>query len=55
MEWMRSEWLAEESPGDVMTMLFNPREALIKHASDYKLIEEEMEELFWNSRYAPDN
>lgn len=55
MEWMRQEWLKEENAAGVMTMLFNPEKALIDHAGDYKAIEREMEDLFWNSRYAKSN
>ena len=52
IEWIREEWLAEEDPARTVAMFLNPEAALRELAGDYKLIEDEMELLFWNSRYA---
>ena len=50
-EWNRSEWIAEEDPLMVATMLFWPGAALRKLAPAYKAIEADMEESFWSSRF----
>lgn len=52
LEWIRSEWLADENPAYVREMLFEPRSALRRLARSYKEVEESMEDTFWRSRYA---
>jgi hypothetical protein len=51
LEWMRNEWLAEENPGKVYQMLFNPQQYYKDLAHQFKKIEAEMEETFWSSKY----
>ena len=51
LEWIREEWLADENPTLAAMMLFNPERALRVLAPKFKKIEDDMEELFWNSRY----
>ena len=51
LEWMRNEWLAEENPGKVYQMLFNPQQYYKDLAPQFKKVESEMEETFWSSKY----
>jgi hypothetical protein len=51
LEWMRNEWLAEENPGKVYQMLFNPKQYYKDLAPQFKNVEAEMEETFWSSKY----
>ena len=51
LEWIREEWLVDESPALAAMMLFNPERALRVLAPEFKKIEADMEEVFWNSRY----
>jgi hypothetical protein len=51
LEWMRSEWLAEEDAERARLMLFEPARGLRLLAPEFKLWEPRMEQLFWNSRY----
>lgn len=51
LEWIRQEWLAEENPASAAMMVLNTREALRKLAGEFKMVEAEMEEVFWNSKY----
>jgi hypothetical protein len=53
-EWIRDVWLAEEDLGRAAQILFNPAQALKTMAPDFKAVEPEMEETFWNSRYVRD-
>jgi putative NADPH-quinone reductase len=48
---MRNEWLAEENPGKVYQMLFNPKQYYKDLAPQFKNVEAEMEETFWSSKY----
>ena len=52
LEWMRSEWLAEEDHGRAAEMLLDPHEALRRLAPAYKRQEAGMDSVFWRSRYA---
>ena len=52
LEWMRQEWLEEESPERLAQMIFSTKTALKKLAPDYKKVEPGMEDLFWRSQYA---
>ena len=52
LEWMRSEWLAEEDRGRAAEMLLDPRAALRRLAPAYKRQEAGMDSVFWRSRYA---
>jgi len=51
LEWIREEWLTDENPALAAMMLFNPERALRVLAPEFKKIEADMEEIFWNSRY----
>lgn len=51
LEWMRSEWLAEEDPLRAAQVVLNPAQALRDLAPAFKAREPYMENLFWNSRY----
>jgi hypothetical protein len=52
LEWMRREWLAEESPMLALRLMLDPAGALRSLAPEYKRAEPGMEAVFWNSRYA---
>ena len=49
---MRKEWLAEEDPVRAMMMFADPEGTLRRLAPQFKQVEPELEEMFWNSRYA---
>lgn len=49
-EWMRKEWLEEENPQMVMLLFGKPEKALKKLAPEYKKVEAQLEEIFWQSR-----
>jgi hypothetical protein len=51
LEWMRSEWLAEENLSRAAKMLLDPAGALRELAPDFKRVEAGMEDVFWRSRY----
>lgn len=50
-EWIRQEWLAEQSPVKLISMLRRPERALRRLAPEYKEIEAEMERAFWQSKF----
>jgi hypothetical protein len=52
LEWMRREWLAEESEAQAALLFTAPSIALRQLAPAYKRQEANMERLFWGSRYA---
>jgi len=52
LEWMREEWLAEESPARAALLFMWPALALRALAPLFKAHEQEMEAAFWRSRYA---
>jgi hypothetical protein len=52
LEWMRDEWLADESQGRAMEMMMQTDKALIRLAPEFKKVEADMEAAFWGSRYA---
>jgi hypothetical protein len=51
LEWLREEWMAEESPARAAMMLFDPETALRELAPEFKKHEADMESSFWRSRY----
>ncbi|HUS69099.1 MAG TPA: hypothetical protein VMZ28_31395 [Kofleriaceae bacterium] len=53
LEWMRQEWLREESPLRAALFLRQPRLALRLLAPAFRAVEDRMEEMFWRSRYSP--
>ena len=52
LEWVREEWMREESATHLAEMFFDPRAALTRLAPEYKRVEPNMERAFWSSRYA---
>jgi hypothetical protein len=52
LEWMRQEWLPEENPALAAMMFVKPQEPLRLLAPRFKQIEDSIETVFWNSRYA---
>ena len=52
LEWMRTEWLAEEDPSRAIGMFLNPARALRELAPKFARGETEREAVFWGSRYA---
>jgi hypothetical protein len=52
LEWMRDEWVREENLGLAAEVFLAPDEALKRMAPDFKEVEDEMEDFFWNSKYA---
>jgi hypothetical protein len=50
-EWMRSEWMDDESPGRVATLFLDPERAFRDLAPAFKKLEPVMEEAFWASRF----
>jgi hypothetical protein len=53
-EWMRAEWLEEESPIRAALMLHQPEVMFRELAPAFKAMEADMEESFWNSRIRRD-
>ena len=51
LEWIRSEWILEESPEKTIEFLTDPKGYLMTMAPLYKKAEPYMEQQFWNSRY----
>ena len=51
IEWMRENWMAEESNLIMALMFAFPKYYLKKMAPEFKKTEPFMEESFWNSRY----
>lgn len=50
LEWMRESWIKDKDLLALRQMLKNPKKYLKNQASDYKLYEQTMEEVFWGSR-----
>jgi hypothetical protein len=51
LEWMRTEWLAEEDPARAARMFLDPRGTLRELAPAFKRVEPMLEDAFWRSRY----
>lgn len=51
LEWIRDEWVEEQSLRNFRLMVRNPERYLKTAAKKFKEIEPLMEETFWNSRY----
>lgn len=52
LEWIREQWLDEEDHASAAMLLFDSKRALVELAPKFKQFESQMEETFWNSRYA---
>jgi hypothetical protein len=50
-EWMRSEWLQDESPELALLSVAQPEEALRRLAGPFKRHEPDLERAFWSSRF----
>lgn len=50
-EWMRDVWMGREDNSMVQLFIDDTDQFLKQHAAPYKLIEAEMDTIFWNSRY----
>lgn len=55
LEWIRKEWIEEENPHFLSELWFNPRSLLKRLAPQFKKVEKEIEDCFWNSRYEKSN
>ena len=51
LEWMRDEWMKEQSMAKLNTYINKPALYLKKAARDYKKVEASMDKIFWESRY----
>ena len=51
LEWIRDEWVREQSFRKLALMINRPSLFLKRVAGDFKKIEPVMEKTFWNSRY----
>jgi hypothetical protein len=52
IEWMREEWLAGKNIPKLTKMLRNDPQTWQDLAKEYKTLESEMEETFWNSKFS---
>lgn len=52
LEWMRTEWLAEENPARAAALFLDPRGSLRRLAPEFKRVEPQLEAAFWRSKYA---
>jgi hypothetical protein len=52
LEWMRTEWLAEENTARAAAMFLDPAGSLRRLAPEFKRVESELEASFWRSKYA---
>jgi hypothetical protein len=52
LEWMRSEWLAEENPMRAAALFLDPAGSLRRLAPEFKRVEPGLEAAFWRSKYA---
>ncbi len=55
LEWMRDEWIAEESAWKLLQLSYFPELYLRSEAAAYKSYETTMEQQFWNSRLNTEN
>lgn len=51
LEWMREEWLAGKNTAKLEKMLLNDKETWKSLAQEYKIYEDQMEKVFWSSKY----
>lgn len=51
LEWIRNDWLEEKDTERLKKMLLNDKATWRELAIEYKTYEDQMEELFWNSKY----
>lgn len=53
LEWIRSEWLESKEPKKLKKMLLMDKNTWRDLAIEFKSVEDEMEEIFWNSKFTP--
>lgn len=51
LEWIRDEWVKQQNFKKLNLMINKPSQFLKKSASQFKKLEPQMEQTFWNSRY----
>ena len=51
LEWMRQEWIAEESPLRAAALFLDPVGSLRRLAPEFKRVEAGLEAAFWRSKY----
>jgi hypothetical protein len=51
LEWIRQEWIKGKNLPKLKKMLLNDDETWLELAKEFKIIEHEMETVFWNSKY----
>lgn len=50
IEWMRKEWIKDKNLTKLRQMVYKPKRFLRKEAKNYKKYEDQMEQVFWNSK-----
>ena len=55
LEWIRQVWIKEENPALLVELWLNPEALLKRLAPEFKKVEKEIENCFWNSRYEKHN
>ena len=50
LEWQRPEWLETNDLRKLSLLLYKPEKYLKKESKSYKLYEDQMDEIFWNSK-----
>ena len=50
LEWLRPEWMETKNLKKLILFVNNPKKYLRKEAGSYKLYEDHMEQVFWNSK-----
>lgn len=53
LEWMRQDWVKNKNISKLKNMLLNDADTWMELAKEYKLMEQGMEEVFWNSKFSP--
>ena len=53
LEWMRQRWIENKDISRLKKMLLNDPDTWKELAKEFKSVEHEMEEVFWNSKYSP--
>ncbi|MEZ5033121.1 MAG: hypothetical protein R2787_17165 [Saprospiraceae bacterium] len=51
LEWIRKEWLADKNLPRLKRLLLRDNQTWQELAREYKAVEEDMEQVFWNSKY----
>lgn len=51
LEWIRQDWLSSKNPSKLKKMLRNDNDLWKELASEFKVMEPYIEDVFWNSKY----